>query len=311
ADHWARQHQREQLSADDVQHAIDAHLKRSDRMRERVQESILRGMVMIDTSGASTGQVNGLSVFEVGEFMFAEPTRITATTRLGSGEVIDVQREAELGGPIHSKGVMILSAFLAARYSTNQPHSLSASLVFEQTYGKVDGDSASLGELCALLSSLADVPVKQSLAVTGSINQLGQVQAIGAVNEKIEGFFDICTARGLTGDQGVLIPAANVEHLMLRRDVVDAVAAGRFNVYPVESVDQAIELLTGVSAGEDVGAGPPLEGTVNGRVGKRLAELAALRVTHPGTREPRRGDGKERRREAGDGYHREPGGGRR
>ncbi len=290
ADQWARQHQREVLVAEDVQHAIDAHLNRADRMRERVQEAILRGLVMIETSGARTGQVNGLSVFEVGDYMFAEPTRITATTRLGDGHVIDVQREVELGGAIHSKGVMILSAFLAARFSTNRPHSLSASLVFEQTYGKVDGDSASLGELCAILSSLADIPARQSLAVTGSVNQIGQVQAIGAVNEKIEGFFDICNARGLTGEQGVVIPAANVEHLMLRKDVVDAASAGLFHVYPVESVDQAVELLTGVSAGEPAGAGTAPADSVNGRVGRRLGELAALRQTLGGG-----GDGRQER----------------
>jgi predicted ATP-dependent protease len=172
---------------------------------------------------------------------------------------------------------MILSAFLAARFSTNRPHSLAASLVFEQTYGLVEGDSASLAELCALLSSLADAPIRQSLAVTGSVNQLGEAQAIGAVNEKIEGFFDICSARGLDGKQGVLIPASNVEHLMLRPDVVEAVAAGRFHVYPVAHVDQAIELLTGVPAGEPNAAGAFPPASVNGRVARRMRELSELR----------------------------------
>ena len=197
-----------------------------------------------------TGQVNGLSVIELGDFAFAQPTRITATTRLGDGELVNIEREVKLSGAIHSKGVLILSSFLAARYAKNQPLALSASLVFEQSYGMVDGDSASLAELCALLSTLANVPIKQSLAVTGSVNQFGQVQAIGAVNEKIEGFFDICTARGLTGEQGVLIPAANVKHLMLRHDVVAAAEAGQFRIYAVENVDQAIALLTGLPAGE-------------------------------------------------------------
>jgi predicted ATP-dependent protease len=191
--------------------------------------------------------------------------------------VIDVQREVALGGPIHSKGVLILSQFLAARYSGNRPHSLAASLVFEQTYSQVEGDSASLAELCALLSSLAGLPIRQSLAVTGSVNQLGEVQAIGGVNEKIEGFFDICAARGLTGDQGVIIPAANVEHLMLHDRVVAAAAAGQFHVHAVRTVDEAIELLTGVPAGEPEPASEAPQETVNGRVAKRLKELAAMR----------------------------------
>ena len=276
ADYWARQARRTHATAEDVQKAIDAQLHRTDRVRERVHEQIHRGTVMIDTSGARVGQINALSVYEFGNFAFAEPTRITATTRLGDGEVIDIQREVELGGSIHSKGVLILSAFLAARYSGNRPHSLSASLVFEQTYGEIEGDSASLAELCALLSSLADVPIRQSFAMTGSVNQLGQVQAIGAVNEKIEGFFDICSKRGLTGEHGVLIPAANVEHLMLRRDVVAAAAAGKFHVYPVSTVDDAITLLTGMPAGEP-GFVADAEHTINGRVARRLQQLTTLR----------------------------------
>jgi predicted ATP-dependent protease len=196
---------------------------------------------------------------------------------VGDGRVMDIQREVELGGAIHSKGVMILSQFLAARFSGNRPHSLAASLAFEQTYSQVDGDSASLAELCALLSSLAGLPIRQSLAVTGSVNQLGEVQAIGAVNEKIEGFFDICAARGLTGTEGVIIPAANLEHLMLRDDVVAAAAGGKFNVHTVRHVDQAIELLTGVSAGDPEFVSNAPQQTVNGRVASRLRELAALR----------------------------------
>lgn len=274
ADYWARQAGRNRATAADVEAAIEAARKRTDRLRERVNEEILRGTVLIDTSGARAGQINGLSVFQLGDHAFAEPTRITATTRLGDGRVIDVQREVELGGAIHSKGVMILSAFLAARYSTNRPHSLSASLVFEQTYGLVEGDSASLAELCALLSSLADVPIKQSLAVTGSVNQLGEVQAIGGVNEKIEGFFDICKARGLDGRHGVLIPRANVGDLMLRSEVVEAAAAGRFHVYPVTTVDEAIELLTGVVAGAPDAAGNFPPASVNGRVAARLKGLS-------------------------------------
>jgi lon-related putative ATP-dependent protease len=275
ADHCARSHSARQVSTDEVQQAVDAQLQRADRVRDRMHESILRDTVMIDTAGAKVGQVNGLFVFEVGGFTFAEPARITATTRLGEGQLIDVQREVELGGSIHSKGVLILSSFLAAHYSSSKPHSMSASLVFEQTYGEVDGDSASLAELCALLSSLADAPIAQSFAVTGSVNQLGQVQAIGAVNDKIEGFFDICQRRGLSGKQGVLIPSSNVEDLMLRRDVVDAASAGHFHVIPVSHVDQAIEVLTGMPAGEPHALGG-VESTINGRVAKRLSELTAL-----------------------------------
>jgi lon-related putative ATP-dependent protease len=277
ADHLARGAKRVAVSAADVDAAIDGQRARADRVKRRLQEAILRGTVLIDTDGAKIGQVNALSVIELGEFPFAAPTRITATTRIGDGQVIDIQREAALGGAIHSKGVMILSQFLAARFSANRPHSLAASLAFEQTYAQVEGDSASLAELCALLSSLAGLPIRQSLAVTGSVNQLGEVQAIGAVNEKIEGFFDVCAARGLAGAPGVLIPASNVEHLMLRDDVVTAARAGRFHVYPVRTVDEAIEFLTGVAAGEPELADDSPQHTVNGRVASRLKELMALR----------------------------------
>ena len=272
ADYWARQDKRERVTRDDVERAIEAQIKRSDRLRDRSHETILRGILHIDTESEQVGQVNGLSVFQLGDFSFAQPSRITASSRLGEGELIDIQREVKLGGSIHSKGVLILSSLLAARYAAEQPLSLSASLVFEQTYGQVEGDSASVAELCALLSSLANAPIRQSLAVTGSVDQFGRVQAIGAVNEKIEGFFDICNMRGLTGKQGVLIPASNVMHLMLRRDVVDAVAAGQFHIYPLETVDQALELLTGIPVGM-----PETEGSLDHRVAQRLKHLAELR----------------------------------
>ena len=277
ADAHARRAKRAAVAASDIESAIAGRQARAGRLKRRVDEAILRGTVLIDTGGARVGQVNGLAVVDVGDFPFGEPTRITATTRVGVGEVIDIQREVALGGPIHSKGVLILSQFLAARYSGNRPHSLAASLVFEQTYSQVEGDSASLAELCALLSSLAGLPIRQSLAVTGSVNQLGEVQAIGGVNEKIEGFFDICAARGLTGDQGVIIPAANVEHLMLHDRVVAAAAAEQFHVYAVRTVDEAIELLTGVPAGEPELASDAPQETVNGRVATRLKALAAIR----------------------------------
>ncbi len=295
ADHWARQAGRARAGAADVGHAIEAQRKRSDRMRSVMHEAILRGTVLIDSGGEQVGQVNGLSVLQLGDHAFGAPTRITATTRLGDGRVIDVQREVELGGAIHSKGVLILSAFLAARFSFKRPHSLAASLVFEQTYGLVEGDSASLAELCALLSSLAEAPIKQSYAVTGSVNQLGEVQAIGGVNEKIEGFFDVCNAPGLTGGQGVIIPAANVDDLMLRADVIAAARAGRFQVYAVTSVDEAVELLTGVAAGEpDASGGFPAQ-TINGRVAARMRELSVLRQKL-GARDAGRNDRRVRRR---------------
>jgi len=210
----------------------------------------------------------------LGNFGFGQPTRITARVRMGKGKVVDIEREVELGGPIHSKGVLILSSFLGARYAADYPLSLSASLVFEQSYGGVEGDSASMAELCALLSALAGLPVKQSLAMTGSVNQHGEAQPIGGVNEKIEGFFDVCQARGLTGEQGVIIPASNVQHLMLRRDVVEAAEAGRFHVYPMQTIDQAIELLTGVPAGERDEEGNFATGSVNQLVKARLIELS-------------------------------------
>lgn len=275
SDYWAREAGRSAVQAPDVQRSIDTQIRRQDRLRDRLKEEILRDTVMISTDGAVTSQINGLSVIELGSFAFAQPTRITATTRLGVGELINIEREVKLSGAIHSKGVLILSSFLAARYARNQPMALSASLVFEQSYARVDGDSASLAELCVLLSNLADAPIKQSLAVTGSVNQLGQVQAIGAVNEKIEGFFDVCAARGLNGEHGVLIPAANVKHLMLRRDVMAAAEAGQFRIYAVEDVDQAIAILTGLPAGVASADGYP-DGSINHRVAARLAELTRL-----------------------------------
>lgn len=274
SDYWAAQRSKPAVDASDVQQAIDAEIGRLDRIRREVQEQIQRGNILIDTAGEQVGQVNGLSVIDLGNFAFGQPSRITATVRLGKGEVVDIEREAELGGALHSKGVMILSAFLGARYAANFPLSLSASVVFEQSYAMVEGDSASVAELCALLSALADVPVRQSLALTGSVNQHGRVQAIGAVNEKIEGFFDICVARGLADGQGAIIPADNVKNLMLREDVVEAAAAGRFHIYPVTTVDEAVSLLTDMDAGErqEDGQFPPE--SVNGRVSRRLMDFA-------------------------------------
>jgi lon-related putative ATP-dependent protease len=277
ADYWAAEGGGDVVGLADVEHAIAAHERRNDRMRERSLEQIAQGTVLIDSSGERVGQVNGLAVLSLGNFAFGRPSRITARVRLGRGEVVDIERKAELGGPLHTKGVFILEGFLGARYAADRPLSLSASLVFEQSYGGVDGDSASSTELYALLSALAEAPIKQSLAVTGSVNQHGEVQAIGGANEKIEGFFDVCAARGLDGEQGVLIPAANVRHLMLRRDVIEAAERGQFHIYPIATIDQGIEILTGVAAGDrgDDGAFP--EGTINRRVEDRLIELAEKR----------------------------------
>ena len=278
ADHLARARQAAAIELADVRGAIAARRERAGRVHERLQDAVQRGILMIDTAGERIGQVNGLSVYEVGGERFGAAIRISATTRLGHGEVIDVQRETHLGGPIHAKGVMILSAFLAARYSRQQPHSLLASLVFEQTYGLVEGDSASLAELAALLSSIADLPLRQGWAVTGSVNQFGQAQAVGGVTEKIEGFFDICAARGLDGTQGVILPAANVPHLMLRDDVVEAVAAGRFALRAVDGIDDVMELLTGAPAGAPE---TPREDTVNGRIARRLRAYTMIRRGEP------------------------------
>jgi len=274
ADYWASKNANKVAKATDVQRAIDARIHRADWVREVVHEQITRGTVLLDTTGEAVGQVNGLSVLQLGSFSFGKPSRITARVRLGKGEVVDIERQVELGGKLHSKGVMILSGFLGARFCPDRPLALAASLVFEQSYGGVDGDSASSTELYALLSALSELPLKQSFAVTGSVNQFGEVQAIGGVNQKIEGFFDICSATGLTGEQGVLIPASNTKHLMLRADVVEAAAKGRFRIFPVETIDQGIELLTGVPAGARGPDGAFPEGSVNARVEARLVALA-------------------------------------
>jgi len=277
ADFWAGKAGRTVTARADVEAAVEQRIRRSARLRDRAQESILQDVALIDTSGSRIGQVNGLSVVELAGFRFGRPTRITCRARPGSGTVVDIEREVALGGPIHSKGVLILSGFLAGRYALDTPMSLLASLVFEQSYGGVEGDSASSAELYALLSALAELPLRQDLAVTGSVNQQGQVQAIGGVNEKIEGFFDICQKRGLTGTQGVVIPGANVQHLMLRKDVIDACSAGKFFVYPATTIDQGAELLTGRPAGQRGGDGLYPEHSLNRLVEDRLRSFARIR----------------------------------
>jgi lon-related putative ATP-dependent protease len=274
ADTFAREAGRAATSSADVERALEGRERRADRIRKRVLDETARGMLLIDTAGAKVGQVNGLAVLTLGGSSFGHPSRVTARARQGSGKVVDILREVEMGGPIHSKGVLTLTGFLAGRYLPELPLSLSASLVLEQSYSGIEGDSASSAELYALLSALAEVPIRQSFAVTGSVNQQGEVQPIGGVNEKIEGFFDLCTRRGLTGEQGVLIPASNIPHLMLRSDVVAAAGEGRFGVFPVRTIDEGIELLTGLPAGERGADGRFPEGSVNARVEARLLAFA-------------------------------------
>ncbi len=277
ADYWADKAGHESIHESDVRNAIEAQVRRVDQLRERLHESILDGTLLISTKGAQLAQVNALSVIQMGDHAFGVPARISATARMGTGELIDIEREVEQAGTLHSKGVLILSSYLASRYAKHQPLSVSASLVFEQTYGLVEGDSASAAELCALLSALGDIPIRQSLAITGSINQHGEMQAIGGVCEKIEGFFDICQKRGLTGREGVIIPEANVRDLMLRRRVIEAAKQGAFHIYAVTHVEQAMELLTGEPAGiPDAGGHYPPD-SINGRIQARLAEWTALR----------------------------------
>jgi lon-related putative ATP-dependent protease len=277
ADYWSGKAGHKSIEAHDVQRAVDESTFRLDRLREKSQESITRDIMLVDTEGSAIGQLNGLSVMSLGKFTFGRPSRITARVRMGSGRLVDIEREVELGGPLHSKGVMILRGFLEGRYAHEVPLSLSASLVFEQSYGGVEGDSASSAELYTLLSALAEIPLKQSIAVTGSVNQHGKVQAIGGANEKIEGFFDICNTRGLTGDQGVIIPRSNIVHLMLRDDVIDAVKRKKFVIYAVETIDEGIEILTGLAAGARDKDGKFPEGSVNFLVENRLVAFAEAR----------------------------------
>ncbi|OOY51885.1 Lon protease family protein [Solemya velum gill symbiont] len=274
AHYWATRNDNSVIGTDEVRSAIRMQQRRMSRIRDRLLRETLRNTILIDSEGEMPGQVNGLATIQLGNFIFGHPVRITANSSLGAGKVIDIEREVELGGPIHSKGVLILSSFLASRYVTDRPLSLSASLVFEQSYGPIEGDSASAAELCALLSSLAQAPIKQSIAITGSVNQHGQIQPIGGANQKIEGFYDLCKARGLTGGQGVIIPASNVKHLMLKQSVVDAVANGQFNIYAVSSIDECMTILTGLEAGERNHKGEFPEQSLNQRVVMRLKEFA-------------------------------------
>jgi lon-related putative ATP-dependent protease len=288
--HWARQAGRLVVTAEDVERAIEHRIFRSNLIEERLQELIRDGTLLIQTEGAVVGQVNGLSVVDLGDYAFGHPSRITARVAPGNAGVVNIEREIRQSGPAHSKGVLILAGYILGQYAAEAPLTLSASLGFEQVYELVDGDSASSAELYALLSALAEVPLRQDLAVTGSVNQLGQVQAIGGVNEKIEGFFAVCRMRGLTGTHGVIIPRANVQHLMLRRDVIEAVRQGQFHIYAIDHVDQGLELLTGMPAGQRAPDGTYPADTVHGRVAARLRAFAKRMVE---LRALATGDGRE------------------
>lgn len=270
----AKKSGRREIGRESVEAAVRESFERVSLVEDKIQELIEEGTILIDTEGAVTGQVNGLSVYDMGQFMFGKPTRITARTAMGRAGVINIEREADLSGPTHNKGVLILSGYLREKYAKDKPFALSASLAFEQSYGGVDGDSATVAEACAIISSLSGLPIRQDVAVTGSLNQKGEVQPIGGVNEKVEGFFDVCRARGLTGSQGVIIPHQNVRNLMLRPDVVQAVAEGRFHVYPIRTIDDAVEILTGVEAGVRREDESYEEGTVNFLVDRELKRLA-------------------------------------
>jgi predicted ATP-dependent protease len=274
SNYWAKQAGTKLVKSEHVQKAMDQSTKRLSRIQTRWQEETLRGTFIIDTDGEKVGQINGLSVIQLGGHAFGHPGRITAQVRMGGGEVIDIEREVNLGGSLHSKGMMILSGYLMGHFVSDKPLSLSASIVFEQSYNGVDGDSASSTELYALLSALSGLPINQSLAVTGALSQMGEVQAIGGVNEKIEGFFDLCKARRLTGNQGVLIPEANVKHLMLRPEIVEAVKQKKFHIYPINHVDEGITILTGVNAGKRNANGKFPKNSVNGLVEQRLVQFA-------------------------------------
>jgi lon-related putative ATP-dependent protease len=275
AGYWAKKDGAKEVTEAHVDQAISEKIYRKKMIEEKIQEMIDDGMILIDSSGGKVGQVNGLSVYDMGEYSFGKPSRITVKTSMGKAGIINIEREADLSGRTHNKGVLILAGYLRGKYAQDKPLTLTSSICFEQSYGGIDGDSASSTEVYAILSSLAEVPIRQEIAVTGSVNQNGEIQPIGGVNQKIEGFFDVCRARGLTGTQGVMIPHQNTGDLMLRKDIVEAVSQEKFHIYPVETIDQGIEILTGIPAGEKTQEASYPEGTVNFLVNKKLMDLAA------------------------------------
>jgi lon-related putative ATP-dependent protease len=274
ANFYAKEEGDQLITKKHIDRQLEEKVYRSNLIQEKMQEMVERGSILVDTEGEKVGQVNGLAVLGLGDYAFGKPSRITASISVGREGIIDIEREAEMSGPTHTKGVLILSGFLSDRYAREKPLSLTARLVFEQSYSGVDGDSASSTELYSLLSALSGKPIKQNFAVTGSVNQKGEVQAIGGVNQKIEGFFELCKARGLTGEQGCLIPHSNVQNLMLKQEVLDAVKEGKFHIWPVSTIDEGIEILTGISGGERKSDGSWEEGTINQLVQVRLNHLA-------------------------------------
>jgi lon-related putative ATP-dependent protease len=275
ADFYAKQNGSEHITEAHVRQAVEAKVYRSNLIEDKIEEMMERGSILVDTSGEKVGQVNGLAVMGTGDYMFGKPSRITASIGAGKDGIIDIERKAEMSGPTHTKGVHILTGFLTDRYAHSHPLSLAARLTFEQSYSGVDGDSASSTETYSLLSALSGVPIKQSFAVTGSVNQKGVVQAIGGVNEKIEGYYELCKYRGLDGSHGVVIPESNVKNLMLKEEVVEAIKDGKFSIYPVKTIDEGIEALTGVPTGEKIDD-EWTPGSVNEKVQKRLDELAKI-----------------------------------
>jgi len=273
ANYWAIKDGSDVVKEKHVDMAIEKKIHRVNLIEEKIQEMIDDGTILIDSDGMVIGQVNGLSIYNLGDYMFGKPSRITAKTSMGKAGIINIEREAEMSGPTHNKGVYILAGYLRGKYAQDKPLTMSASICFEQSYSGVDGDSASSTEIYSLLSSLSGLPLRQDIAVTGSVNQKGEIQPIGGVNEKIEGFFDVCKAKGFTGRQGVMIPHLNISDLMLRKDVVEAVKEAKFHIYPVKTIDQGIEILTGAEAGERLENGRFKEGTVNDLVDKKLRDL--------------------------------------
>ncbi|MBU0515640.1 MAG: AAA family ATPase [Proteobacteria bacterium] len=274
ADYWAKKKKHKVVGLADVEKAVDQKIFRSNLVEEKLQEYIEKDIIIIETEGQVVGQINGLSVYMLGDYTFGRPSRITATVSLGRAGIVDINREAKLSGSIHTKGVLILSGFMASRFAANHPLTLSAGLTFEQSYGIVDGDSASGAELFVLLSALAEAPIKQGIACTGAVSQRGEILPIGGVTQKVEGFFAVCRAKGLTGDQGVIIPGANVRDLMLKKEVVEAVAKGKFHVWPIKNVDQGLEILTGIRAGRKRKDGTFTPGSINARVAAKLKDMA-------------------------------------
>jgi ATP-dependent Lon protease len=274
ADYWAKKDHQHIIQKKQVNMAIKEKIERLNLIESKIQEMIEQGTLMIDTEGSVVGQVNGLSVYDLGEYSFGKPTRITAKTAMGRAGIINIEREADLSGKTHNKGVLILSGYLRSKYAQDKPLTISASICFEQSYSGVDGDSASSTEAYALLSSIANIPIRQDIAVTGSINQKGEIQAIGGVNQKIEGFYEVCKVKGLTGSQGVIIPEANIPDLMLREEVVEAIKNHKFHLYPIKTVDQGMEILTGKKAGERQQNGKFEENTINDLVDQKLFEFA-------------------------------------